>query len=77
MNEHYAIKDLYSKKGTFLWVDREHSRKIEVGDSYLVAKMPLVITRAIQLPKATIDFSYDGKDIKIGEGRKVFLIGSH
>ena len=58
INEQYVIKDMGSKNGTFMWVDRQHPKKIEPNDNYLIAKQPLVMNRVIHLPKPTIDMTY-------------------
>lgn len=54
VSEQYAIRDLNSKNGTYLWVDRDHPRKLEANDIYLVAKQPLTMVKIIHLPKPCI-----------------------
>lgn len=43
----------------------------------MIANQPLVITKVIHLPKPTIEMKYQDEVIRIGDNKKVFLIGSH
>lgn len=51
--------------------------KIEANDTFLIAKMPLVINKVQIEPKALVVATYQGKTIKICENKKIYLFGSH
>lgn len=71
------LRDEKSKHGTYFWVNRSHPHKLQVNDTFLIAKQPLSISKVIHLPKPTLEISYQGQAIKIDEQKKLYLIGSH
>lgn len=48
-----------------------------LNDTFLIARNPLTILRAVHLPRPSIEMSYHGRIIKIHEHQKLFLVGSH
>lgn len=76
IDPHYQLHDLNSKKGTFLWTDRAHPRKLELHDLYLLAKEPLLITQLTKLPSSSLSFSFRGDSYRPSVHQRLFLIGS-